>query len=60
MTCIGDLGENTMLVVNQLGVVQVVCCGACLTDMQVTGWMQQTYEEIITKIKFRGGRGDTV
>lgn len=60
MTCDGELGENTMVVVNQLGIVQVVCCGACLQDMQVTGWIQETYQEMIDKIKFRGGRGDEI
>lgn len=58
MCCDGPLGELTMLGLNMAGIVLIFCCGACHTDMQVTGWIEEQYEDIVQKIKFRGGHGD--
>lgn len=58
VTCGAALGSRSMLVVNALGVVMVFCGGACYTDMQVQGWLQETYDDIVDKIKFRGGAAD--
>jgi hypothetical protein len=58
MTCEGPLGDNTMLIVSSRGIVFVSCGGACLTDMQVLGWLQEQHEDISQKVDFRGGGGD--
>lgn len=59
MTCDGQLKDLTMLCLNQAGIVMIYCSGACYTDMQVTGWLEEKYEDLVDTIKFRGGRGDT-
>jgi hypothetical protein len=58
MTCDGELKDLTMLCINRAGVIMIFCCGQCYTDMQITGWIEEVYEDIVQKIKFRGGKGD--
>lgn len=58
MTCAAELGENTMLVFNRAGIVMMFCGGACFSDQQVLGWLQETHDDLVDKIKFRGGQGD--
>jgi hypothetical protein len=55
MTCGGELGHNTMVTVCQVGIVLVYCGGACYTDMQVMHWLSEMYDDMVSKIKFRGG-----
>lgn len=54
MTCDAELGPLTMAAINMAGVVMIFCCGQCYTDMQVVGWLEDKYEDIVTTIKFRG------
>jgi hypothetical protein len=58
MTCHSTLGQDTMLGVNRHGIVLIFCCGPCYTDMQIMGWLQEHYDDMIQSIQFRGGRGD--
>lgn len=58
MTCEAELGETMMACINQAGVVMMFCSGACYSDMQVMGYLQEQHEDIVDKVKFRGGQGD--
>lgn len=58
MTCDGVLGETTMVTIASAGIVMVYCGGACYTDMQVLGWLEEQYLDTVDQIKFRGGKGD--
>lgn len=55
MTCDGELGEHTMITVASGGIVMIYCGGACYTDMQVLGWLEEQYGDMVEKIRFRGG-----
>lgn len=66
-TCGSALGATTMIVMGapyvdgetpETHVVMVFCGGACLQDMQITGWLQEVYDDINQRIQFRGGMGD--
>lgn len=63
MTCGAELGETTFAVIgrptglDKTVCIMVFCGGACLTDMQVLGWIQQTHDDIRQQIEFRGGHG---
>lgn len=56
--CNSPLGKNTLIMVGVDGIRMAFCCGACLTDMQVTGWLSTMYDDMVTMIKFRGGQVD--
>lgn len=56
MTCGGPLGLTTMVTVNQAGIVMLHCGGACYTDQQVLGWLQEHYDDMVERLKFRGGQ----
>lgn len=56
MTCDGELKQLTMLCINQAGIVMIFCCGQCYTDMQVTGFLEEQYQDLVDAIKFRGGQ----
>lgn len=58
MTCDGPLSDLTMLAVNKAGIVMVYCCGQCYTDMQLVGWIEEQYQDLVDAIKFRGGKVD--
>jgi hypothetical protein len=58
MTCQAALGEDTMIVIASTGIIYAACGGACLTDMQVIGWLEEQHQDIVDKVKFRGGEGD--
>jgi len=53
MTCGKELGDTTTLVVSEIGVLMLFCGGACLQDMQVKGWLEEEYDEIVQKIEMR-------
>lgn len=55
MTCGGPLKHHTILVINHLGVCAAYCTGVCLTDMGVIGWLQEQHDDVVDKVKFRGG-----
>lgn len=66
-TCGSELGDTTMIVMGapyvdgqrpETHIVMVFCGGACLQDMQITGWLQEVYDDINQRIQFRGGMGD--
>lgn len=58
MTCGSRLGEVMMFIGNRAGVVMVFCGGACFTDMQVMHWLVENYEDLVDKVKFRGGQDE--
>lgn len=58
MTCEGELGENTMVLIHKAGIGLAFCCGACMTDMQIVHWLQEQVNDVIEQIDFRGGSGD--
>lgn len=55
MCCAGVLAGRTTVVVNPAGLAAVFCCGVCATDMANVGWLQESHDDIIDRIKFRGG-----
>lgn len=58
MACAGKLGGETMLTIANAGLVMVHCGGACYTDQQVLGWLEEQYSDTVDQIKFRGGGAD--
>lgn len=54
MTCGGELEGATTLILNGAGMIAIHCSGICSMDMQVIGWLEETYEEIAQKVRFRG------
>jgi hypothetical protein len=58
MTCNAELGDDTMIVLASTGLLFVACGGACLTDMQVIGWLQEQFKDISDRVQFRGGGAD--
>lgn len=54
MTCNGELGDATMLIVVKQGVVGVFCGGRCMGDMQIFGWLREQLEDLQDRIAFRG------
>lgn len=57
-TCEGPLQKNTLIVIGVDGVRMAFCCGACLTDMHVVGWLQTQHADIVEQVNFRGGKVD--
>lgn len=63
-TCGAELGENTFAIIGQpigtdkVMAVMLFCGGACMSDMQVLGWMQTEHDGMVQAIKFRGGQVD--
>lgn len=58
MTCDAHLGPTTMLTLTAGGIAMMFCGGACYTDMQVMGWLEEQYSDMVDAVKFRGGAGD--
>jgi hypothetical protein len=58
MACDGVLGVTTMVTVAPGGIVMIHCSGACYSDQQVMGWLEEQYSDMVDKVKFRGGQGD--
>jgi hypothetical protein len=58
MACNGPLGPTTMITLAPGGIVMIHCGGACYTDQQVMGWLEEQYSDMVDKVKFRGGHGD--
>jgi hypothetical protein len=58
MACNGELGSNVVAVVKQEGVIALYCGGACLTDHQIVGYLEEQHDDVVEAIKFRGGAGD--
>lgn len=56
MTCGTELGSDIILVVNKRGVVGLYCGGACLSDMGIMGWLEEQYQDVVDRVKFRGGQ----
>lgn len=57
-TCTKPLGKNTLIMVGVDGVRMAFCSGACLSDMQVMGWLNIEYDSMVEQVKFRGGHID--
>ena len=57
ITCGNDLGATAEVLLAAPGIVGCWCCGQCLSDMHVVGWLQETHGDISTAINFRGGEG---
>lgn len=58
MCCSAPLGTYTTAIVNAGGLAGVFCTGVCATDIANMGFIQELYDDIQQKIKFRGGSGD--
>jgi hypothetical protein len=56
--CSKPLGKNTLLMLGADGIKMAFCSGACLVDMQLVGWLQMIYDDIVQQVKFRGGHID--
>lgn len=64
--CGAEVGATTLIVmgmpyrdgeVTETHVVMVFCGGQCMQDMQVTGWLNEAYDNIKQQVEFRGGVG---
>lgn len=58
MACKGPLRTSTTMVLNAGGIAAIFCSGACMTDMANLGWLQENHDDIIDRMKFRGGEID--
>lgn len=58
MCCSQKLGAHTTVIVNPGGLAGVFCTGVCATDIANLGFVQELYDDIQERIKFRGGSGD--
>lgn len=56
MTCGASLGRNSMVTIAHRVVVMLYCSGACYTDMQILGWIQEEHDDLIQRIEFRGNK----
>lgn len=56
--CEGPLGVTTTVVMGPTGILACFCSGVCATDMANVGWLQEQHDDLVDRIKFRGGRGD--
>jgi hypothetical protein len=59
MSCGGQLKSHVTLVVTPIGIVAAFCSGVCATDMAIIGWLQEQHDDLIDRLKFRGGGGDS-
>ena len=58
MTCGAELGPNIVVLINTKGICGVYCGGACCQDMAVLGWIQEQHDDVVDRVKFRGGQAD--
>lgn len=58
LACASELGSSTVVTINALGVILIFCSPVCMTDYHVQGWLQEVYDDLVDKIKFRGGGAD--
>lgn len=56
MTCEGSLGQQTILVIDTVGIITAYCTPPCFQDMSVLDWLSETYDDIVQQVKFRGGQ----
>jgi hypothetical protein len=54
MLCTKPLGKDTLLVIGADGIRMVFCSGACLSDQQTVGFLEELHDDIVEQIKFRG------
>ena len=57
MMCGGRLGEETIVLVNVVGINQVYCSHKCDQDMNVMGYLTQEYDDLKERVEFRGAGG---
>jgi hypothetical protein len=57
MTCEAEVGKEALLIVTVQGINQLYCSHQCNKDMNVLGWLQQTYGDVADAVKFRGSAG---
>jgi len=55
MTCKGTLGQQTILVIDTVGILTAYCTPPCFQDMSVLDWLGETYDDIVQQVRFRGG-----
>jgi hypothetical protein len=53
MMCGSALAEDTILFITKEGIFAVYCRGACLTDQQIIGWLQERHEDLVHQVEFR-------
>lgn len=56
--CNAKLGTSTTIILQDSGIAGCFCSGVCMTDMANIGWLQEAHDDIVDKMKFRGGNGD--
>lgn len=57
MLCEGELGGETIVKVNVVGIDQVYCSHRCDNDMVLLGYLSQQYDDVKERVDFRGGSG---
>ena len=58
MCCNAELDQNTLIVLDTEAVLLAVCGTACLQDFQVVHWLAEVYDDISTRVQFRGAAGE--
>lgn len=59
MCCESPLGRNTVLVIKTNGIILTYCGGHCMTDHAVSGWLEEQYDDLAQRVKFRhNNQGD--
>jgi hypothetical protein len=56
ITCHNDLGEHTILLIATQGIMAAYCCGPCMQDYAVLGWLQEQHQDVVDAIEFRGNQ----
>lgn len=59
MTCGRPLGENTVVLVNEAGILGLWCEGICLQDLQSLGLIREMEEYVVDRIDRRADRDDS-
>jgi hypothetical protein len=49
MTCTRELGENTVTLVDERGVIGLWCNGQCLADMQAISFLTEVMDAIVSR-----------
>lgn len=55
MLCRQPVGEEAIIKVNVVGINQLFCSHKCDQDIQVMGYLMQSYDDIKEGVEFRAG-----
>ena len=50
MLCGGELGEDTLVLIDEQGILALFCETQCLQDMHVIPWLENTLTEMVSRL----------